>query len=170
MNKPRDRRQRIIVPALMNVGGRELPVMILNVSQRGVLASSSTPPPRGHYLEIRKGGVVIVGRVAWSGKQAFGVRTQDDIDFPRLTGIRSAGIPDNAAKVSAKDRAALLRRTDKAGSLSAYDQSRILASRTTYVASVIVSCAIAAAAGALAYEMLSKPIAAIHEALSSQES
>lgn len=152
----------------MNAGGGELPVMILNVSQRGVLVSSNTPPPRGHYVEIRKGGVVIVGRVAWSGKQAFGVRTQDDIDLPSLTGIRSAGMPDNAAEVSGKYSAATLRRTDKAGSLSAYDHSRILSFRMTYVASVIVSCAVAAAAGALAYEMLSKPIEAIREALSPQ--
>jgi hypothetical protein len=170
MKKPRDRRQRIIVPARMNAGGRELPVMILNVSQRGVLASSSTPPPRGHYVEIRKGGVVIIGRVAWSGNQVFGVRTQDDIDFSSLTGIRSAGRPDNAAKVSGKDDAATLRRTDKAGSLSAYDQSRIVSSRMTYVSSFIVSCAVAAAAGALAYELLSKPIETIREALSPRES
>lgn len=169
MKKPRDRRQRIIVPARMNAGGRELPVMILNVSQRGMLASSSTPPPRGHYVEIRKGGVVIVGRVAWSGNQVFGVRTQDDIDFLSLTGIRSEGMPDNAAKVSRKGSAATSRRTDKAGSLSAYDKSRIVSSRITYVASFIVSCAVAAAAGALAYELLSKPIETIREALSPQE-
>lgn len=170
MKKPRDRRHRIIVPARMNAGGRELPVMILNVSQRGMLASSSTPPPRGHYVEIRKGGFVIVGRVAWSGNQVFGVRTQDDIDFSSLTSIRSAGMRDNASKVSGKDSAATLRRTDKAGSLSAYDESRVLSSRMTYVASFIVSCAVAAAAGALVYELLSKPIETIREALSPQES
>ncbi|MFM2021704.1 MAG: hypothetical protein RJB02_1412, partial [Pseudomonadota bacterium] len=39
----------------------------------------------------------------------------------------------------------------------------------TFVASGVVSCAIAAAAGALAYEVLSKPIEAIREALSPEK-
>jgi hypothetical protein len=170
MKKPRDRRQRIIVSASMNAGGNESPVVILNVSQRGLLASSSSPPPRGHYVEIRKGGIIIVGRVTWSGNQTFGVRTQDDIDFPSLTGIRATGMPNDAAKVSGKDSTAPLRRADKAGSFSAYDQSRVVSSRMTYVASFIVSCAVAAAAGALVYELLSKPIETIREALSPQQS
>lgn len=169
LKKPRDRRQRIIVSASMNAGGNESPVVILNVSQRGLLASSSSPPPRGHYVEIRKGGIIIVGRVIWSGNQTFGVRTQDNIDFPSLTGIRSTGMPNDAAKVSGKDSIATWRRADKAGSFSAYDQSRIASSRMTYIASVVVFCAIAAAAGALAYEVLSKPIEAIREAWSPEE-
>ncbi|WP_196795293.1 hypothetical protein [Porphyrobacter sp. AAP82] len=143
--------------------------MILNVSQRGLLASSSTPPPRGHYVEIRKGGVVIIGRVAWSGNQVFGVRTQDEIDVPGLAGIRPAGMPDFATKAGEKDRAATLRRPYKAAPLSAYEQSRIVSSRMNYVASLIVSCAFAAAAGVLAYEMLSEPIETIRGALSPRD-
>jgi hypothetical protein len=56
-------------------------VTICNLSDHGLMARCSDPPPRGSFVELRKGGVTIVGQVRWSRDKRIGVRTQDRIDM-----------------------------------------------------------------------------------------
>lgn len=53
---------------------------ICNLSDHGLMARCSDPPPRGSFIELHKGGMTIVGQVRWSRDQRIGVRTQDRID------------------------------------------------------------------------------------------
>lgn len=57
---------------------------IHNVSSRGVMGTCHSPPMRGTYIEIRRGRYVIVGRVAWSSDNRFGIRAQDTIAIGAL--------------------------------------------------------------------------------------
>lgn len=41
-------------------------------------------PPKGAFLELRRGNVVIVGQVRWSEKGRCGLRTQDRISIAAL--------------------------------------------------------------------------------------
>lgn len=57
---------------------------ILNVSSRGVMAQCQDPPPRGSYIEIRRGTYMMIGRVAWSGTDRIGIRVREQIDLEDL--------------------------------------------------------------------------------------
>lgn len=61
----------------MCTGGAWSDVCLLNISSRGLQLQSASPPPRGSYVEIRRGHLVIIARVAWTKGHRFGVRTQD---------------------------------------------------------------------------------------------
>jgi hypothetical protein len=70
-------------------------ICIKNMSARGLMAEAATPPPRGSYVEIRRGQQIIIGCVIWAEGGRFGVRAQDRINVdavvtePRLA-IRPA--------------------------------------------------------------------------------
>jgi hypothetical protein len=162
--KTRESRNRVMIAADMIDGESLTPVTIHNISRRGLLASCSQPPSRGHYVEIRIGRTVIVGRVAWSGNQAFGVRSQDDIEIGKLTGIRS--LSPETSKTSGEKTIVRLRESETAKPLSSYEESRIRASRSTFIANLIIVAFGAAIVAALVYEMFSNPLAAIAYALS----
>jgi hypothetical protein len=70
---------------------------ILNVSSRGLMLHGSVRPPRGSYLEIRRGSCVIVGRVVWIELSRFGIRTQNRIPVDALISSGVAAAPDNRA-------------------------------------------------------------------------
>lgn len=159
----REARIRVMVAAEMIDGESRIPVTILNISRRGLLASCSKPPSRGHYVEIRNARTALVGRVAWSGKQAFGVRSQDDIDIEKLTGIRSSSQENK--KTSGKKTLVRLHKGETAGSISS-EEARIRASRSTFVAGIIMACIGAAVVVGLVYETFSNPIDGIREVIS----
>lgn len=150
--KPRDQRKRVLVAADLVDAGRHSRVTILNVSRRGLMASCIEPPLRGCYVEIRKGPHVIVGRVVWSGKLAFGLRTQDYIDTEGLAGVR-LDCCGKGAKARRNQLAA--RRLLGGGSPDSYERSRLIGSRMTFVAGVLAAIAMAAVSGALLLELLS---------------
>jgi hypothetical protein len=165
--KPRESRNRFTVAAEMIDGESRTPVTIINISRRGLLASCNKPPSRGHYVEIRRGGTIIVGRVAWSGNQAFGVRSQDDIDFEKLTSIRS--LSPEASKTSGEKIFPQLRKAKIPDPLTSYEQSRIRASRSTFLAGLFMASIGAAVVAALMHEVFANPISGIVEALSRRE-
>ncbi len=68
----------------MNIGGTWSNGCIHDVSDRGLLISSAEPPRIGTYVDIRRGTLVIIGRVVWSGGRRFGVRTQDPVSLAAL--------------------------------------------------------------------------------------
>ena len=63
---------------------------ILNLSSRGLLLHAARPPSRGTYIEVRRGGYVIIGRVIWAEENRFGVRAQDGLEIDSLI---SSGFP-----------------------------------------------------------------------------
>lgn len=74
--KPREQRMKVILPARMKDHRGWHDVRILNISSQGLMARSPAAPARGAYLELRRGGHVIVARVVWSNGQQFGVQSQ----------------------------------------------------------------------------------------------
>lgn len=65
--------------------------VIANVSSRGLMLQAVTPPPRRSYIEIRRGGICIVGRVMWSRDGRCGVLTQTAIDVADLRPAVASG-------------------------------------------------------------------------------
>lgn len=78
--KPREQRRSVFVTCRLRGDSGWSDVTICNLSDHGLMARCHNPPPRGSFVELRKGGVTIVGQVRWSRDQRIGVRTQDRID------------------------------------------------------------------------------------------
>ena len=73
-----------MIPARMRNGDAWSDANILNLSSRGLLLHAAAPPPRGSYVEVRRGTHIIVGRVIWANSDRFGVRTQDSLAIDSL--------------------------------------------------------------------------------------
>lgn len=102
-HRPRDERTVILVPCRMNCDGVWTDACIHNVSARGLMASTDKPPLVGSYLDIRRGTLIIVGRVIWSKGRRFGVRTQDSISADAVVNEPVLKKP-SAANHSSDDR------------------------------------------------------------------
>ncbi len=66
-----------MINARMRIGASWNDVCILNISPRGLAMQAAAPPPRGTYLELRRGEHEIMACVMWATDHRFGVRTQD---------------------------------------------------------------------------------------------
>jgi hypothetical protein len=77
--KPREPRRKVLIRARMRTGAVWGDVCLLNMSSRGALAQAAAPPPKGTYIEVRRGSRLVVARVVWTDKHRFGVCTQDPI-------------------------------------------------------------------------------------------
>lgn len=53
--KPRELRRKVLISARMRTGASWGDVCLLNLSSRGVLAQAAVPPPKGAYIEVRRG-------------------------------------------------------------------------------------------------------------------
>jgi hypothetical protein len=71
-------------------------VCIVNISPRGLQLQSAEPPPRGAFLEVRRGSHTIIATVAWAKQHRFGVRTQDTLPVDEIiAGVTAAVAPSN---------------------------------------------------------------------------
>lgn len=75
-----DHRLRVLIRARMRDGARNADVCILDLSQRGLLATTATPPRRGAFVEIVLGTISLVGQVRWASEHRIGISLQDRID------------------------------------------------------------------------------------------
>lgn len=76
--------KELAVPCRLNVDGKWSSGCIHDVSDHGLLISSVNPPRAGTYVDIRRGTLIIIGRVVWTGGARFGVRTQDSVSAAAL--------------------------------------------------------------------------------------
>lgn len=76
---PREPRRKVFVKARIRIGGSWGDVCVRDISSRGLLLQGREAPPRGTYLEVRRGRHVVIARVVWTGEQRFGVQAQDKI-------------------------------------------------------------------------------------------
>jgi hypothetical protein len=70
----------------MRLDGLWKDACIRNISTRGMLVQTTSPPERGTYVDIYSGKHVIVGRVAWSSGYRFGIQAQDQLNIDALLG------------------------------------------------------------------------------------
>ncbi|MEH3123169.1 MAG: PilZ domain-containing protein [Sphingomonas phyllosphaerae] len=164
--RPREERITVLIPSRMRLEAQWLDVVIHNVSSRGLMAGCDQPPAVGSYVEIRRGSLVIVGRVQWSKGRFFGMRSQDRlsvkalIDEPRL-----AGRPARDAAKPEADRRAERRLAHEAQMARKVERSRSFASMFQFLVIVAVGVTLAGIAAHTVYTMLSAPAAQIEDAL-----
>jgi hypothetical protein len=83
----------------MRLDGTWKDVCIRNISSRGMLIQASVTPPRGAYVEVRRGRHAIVARIAWSNEQRFGVQTQDRLNVEAVLKEPDLSGNDHASKL-----------------------------------------------------------------------
>lgn len=166
--RPREERIAVLIPSRMRVESQWHDVVLHNVSSRGLMAGCDAPPPVGSYVEIRRGTIVIVGRVQWTKGRFFGMRAQDRlsvkalVDEPRLASRPRRGNDDESA---ASDRRAERRLAHEAQMARRVERSRGFASLFQFVVLVCVGLTMAGIAAHSVYQMLSSPTQRIEAAL-----
>jgi hypothetical protein len=91
--KPRETRQKVVLPARMRAGAGAVDVCIRDVSSRGMLIQAGVPPPRGTYVEILRPGYSVTGRVVWSKHHKFGIQARETIRIAAVLERRSVPRP-----------------------------------------------------------------------------
>lgn len=156
----------MLIGARMRVGARWGDVRILNISSRGLLIQSAEAPPRGSYLEVRRGMHTIVGRVVWAGDERFGVQTQDPLSIEAI--IRE---PDRSGREFAEpgeedapfDRRAQQQR--RRSTEQRLERSKVIGRSAEFVCVGLVGLAAALTGYAALEQAFAKPMSQVTAAL-----
>lgn len=89
--KPREARQKVVLPARMRLGGQFSDVCIRDISSRGMMLQAANPPPQGSYVEIYRSAHTIVARVVWSRERRFGIQSQDKMHVAEIISVSAPG-------------------------------------------------------------------------------
>ena len=157
--KTREPRRKVLVGARIRHGVKWDDIRILDISSRGLCLHGRNAPPRGSYVELRRGRQQIVARVVWTAEEKFGVIAQDPIAVEAVIGDPDRVMPTTAAPVG--DRRALVRHAD------GHERSKLLA-RAFQSGFFIIAGGFAAWAVAMTVaEAFTRPMKAISIALAS---
>lgn len=137
----------------MNVGGKWSDGCIHDVSDKGVLVSSTSPPSIGTYVDIRRGTLVIIGRVVWSGGNRFGVRTQDPVDIAALINE-----PVLKTRPATSDRRNATRDGSPRRTIEQADRNRQRSSAFQFICLTIIGLGLAYFAAICCYRALAAPL------------
>lgn len=153
--KQREPRHNVVVPARIRGATGWADATILNLSNRGLMFRSTERQERGNYLELRRGGYVIIARVMWSDGIRHGARSQGIIPVADI-------ILDKASARSADPRTERRATPRPAGRA---DASRTRGGQIEFVvAGIGVACA-AVLAAYLTFGALHASLAAVEVAL-----
>lgn len=146
-----------MVPCRMNVEGTWSDACIHNVSFRGMMLSANRPPRTGSYVDIRRGTVVIIGRVIWVKERQFGVSTQDAVSAAALTDepvLRQRPQSSQAPR----DRRMMSRDQTEQAITARAERSRQFASRFQFMVFVIGGGIVATFAAIQVYHIIAAPL------------
>lgn len=78
--RPRiEERTKVMVRAKLRSGHSESDACVLDISTRGLAASSAVAPQRGEFVELAIGDNILIGQVRWSSGRRFGVAFRDRV-------------------------------------------------------------------------------------------
>ncbi|WP_028639557.1 PilZ domain-containing protein [Novosphingobium acidiphilum] len=77
-----DRRARLVRATLRLTNGTTIPVVVRNLSERGIgVTCKTTSPPQGEVVHVTlPGSSEMQGVVRWSGKGGFGIELSGPVD------------------------------------------------------------------------------------------
>jgi len=165
--KPREPRRKVLTKARIRIGASWADVCILNISSRGLMVRADAPPPRGTYLELRRGARVIIGRVMWAQQDRFGLSTQDELDVESIIAVPDGdGVEDASPSAIAEafDRRATVRPA------TAFERSRQWSRAFDFACMTIFAVAGCVVAFGAVTQLLAEPMAAVELGLGSLQS
>lgn len=109
-------RTRAVVRATLRDSRSEREICIIDVSTRGLLATTANPPLRGAFVELVVGCNRLTGQVKWASQRRFGVALRERVSVAAIAegGTRPAAL--------ARSKAVRKRRGDAFSGLQANPQ------------------------------------------------
>lgn len=163
--KPREPRRKVLVNAAMRAGGAKVDVCIRDISSRGMLIESASPPVRGTYIEIIRSAHTVVARVVWTAGNRFGVSTREPINIAAMIGQSPSSSATASGSSPSHARPSEVQKLSPATVQERYERSRKLSSLFEYV--VFGGCVLVAAitlSGAV-FKTLSSPFGQVSSGL-----
>ena len=155
MAKEREDRTRTMLRASLREGHADRDACVLDLSHRGLMATSTPAPRRGAYITLTVGRHELDGQVQWSEGRRFGVRLRERIDVLAVMG-NEAGPTLLKAAQKARGRPSLEARAAFA---------RQVAQGFTFGIFIAVAGAGAGLAGQLVFHSLDAPFSRIEATL-----
>ncbi len=84
MFRKREPREPVILAARIRLDSGWVDATIRNVSTKGMMIEMSSPPPRGSFMEIRRGSAIVVGQVRWVAQDCCGLLAQGRVPVAQL--------------------------------------------------------------------------------------
>lgn len=163
MFKSREPREPVILPVRIRMDSGWINATIRNVSTKGMKLEMPSPPPKGSYVEIRRGPVVVVGQVRWVEQGCCGLLAQGRVPVAQLKGAPLPGTParigDCGTERERRASARILTPEEVA------ERSRVKSMLMQKVIIAAAGVAGAAFIGSMMYSALNKPMAAISSRL-----
>nr|WP_260482151.1 hypothetical protein [Sphingomicrobium flavum] len=131
----------------------------MNLSAHGVMFKGLDNYPRGHFIEIRRGGHVIVAQVMWSDGGKVGARTQDELAVFDI-------INDRPTQRKCFGMAVVERRTAPR-IVSDEERSRMVAQAINYAAVVLIGLTGSLLVAGAVNGILSAPLDRVEAAMNS---
>lgn len=97
LERPRELRRRVVLPARMSFGGRWSDTCILNISSRGLLVRSPQNVPSGTAIQLLRGNQLITARVMWSDGNRSGLQTDERIAVEDILSLDQSATSQLAA-------------------------------------------------------------------------
>ena len=166
--KQRSERRKLLVSARMRTDAGWSDVAITNASMRGLGLQTAHAPPRGTYVELRRGLLVINARVVWSNNHRFGVQTQDPVPIAALSAKPGtiAAADSRAEDYAASGRTE--RRRERRVAVEAHEHSRIRSRLMEYSCHLAVAVAAVAIAASAVDELFARQVATVERALAAR--
>lgn len=152
-----------MVPCRINAEGIWSDACIHNVSSRGLMLSTASPPRTGSYVDIRRGTLVIIGRVIWVKGQQFGVHTQDQVSAAIL--VSEPVLKQRPKFDTADDRRAPSREETQRLPDRRAEKHRRFASLFQYVFFAVAAAGFGAFVAMQVYHLLEEPFQKVASAL-----
>lgn len=159
-HKPREARRKVRIPVRILANEAWADMCLLDVSSRGLLIEGGAPPPRGTYVEVRRGRHVIVARVVWSERQRFGVHTQDRVAVGAITG-EADDVPGADPSVTAPQRVERRVHPRALSPAEAHERSRMVGRLIEFGVMLVTGFGLALLFVAYAGEAIIKPLAVV---------
>jgi hypothetical protein len=161
--KQREPRQQVLLPARMRWDGAWVDGQVRNVSAHGLMLAAATLPPRGTYVEVAVGSLVITARAMWTGPECCGLRARSPIDFERL---RERRAPRGAAttEFSGPDR-----RAPRPPVPQQAEASRQVGNLIQYLTALSVAVVVAGTVSWEVYKTMSAPMTTIAQAMAASK-
>ncbi len=148
-----------MLPARMRSASGWSDACILNVSTRGLLVYSNGVAQPGNFVEIRRGGQLVVARVVWRKNQRIGLHSPDPV---RVEDIITTETAASAVQSSVGQRPLERRRVPRDP-----ERSRNHGRAMEFMAMVLAGTALVGIAVACVEDALGTPLAAVKVALGS---
>lgn len=145
-----------MLPARLRSASGWSDACILNISSGGLLIFSKAAADPGSRVEIRRGGTMVIARVAWRENQRIGVASEHVIAIEEIISPEMANAAMPATFGVAVERRNLAQRPG---------DSRIRGQRMEFVTAIVVGTAMAGLAAASVQASLARPLQTVTHAL-----